>query len=282
MALLPLLVILVAGGCASPVPGQAGASGRRITVTITFQDPPNPGAYWYYFVINRSGSAGVQNSTCGPIAIYGPNMTIGGYGNGYATGSPGCTPNGSPAYFGLTNYVLYSNNQGTAVSGGTLGLYAYSPTQNPNAIPGTTAPSLPQAPLSYTLPDPTSSNPTLQFTIGVSQLVDDGSTGQQLQQEAAAIQFLQVNIIATDVVPTNQDYSGQKDVDAMGNTLTSIGQSSWLEIDLSQNRTYTSTDSTSSLQEPMGDVAGYPGYCGGCSPSIDITYWSIQVSNYGG
>jgi hypothetical protein len=179
----------------------------------------------------------------------------------------------------VTDYVFYSNNQG-APNGLPLGLYHYNG-RDPNSLPGTTPPSNPDAPISYTLPDYTNGVDYVQFTFDVSQLVTDGSTGTQKAQEAAAIRFLQVNIVATDAVPTNQAYSGQKNTDAMGNTLNPNQQSGWLEIDLSQNRTYTSADTSSTLSpEPTGDVYGYPTPCGNCNDAIDINSWSIQVTNY--
>src|SRR5579859_1966391 len=89
-ALVALLALIVAGGCASPVPGGGngvGLSGKRITITIQCYAAMSP-SFYYFFLINRLGPNGSQNAN-GPIPVLGPAVqgNNGTIGNGFATGS---------------------------------------------------------------------------------------------------------------------------------------------------------------------------------------------------
>lgn len=257
-------------GCASPVPGQNGLTVKSLTVTMRFSGPMNP-AFHYYFLINRYGAAGSLTAR-GPVAVYtaGQGGLI-GYGNGFGAGSPGAL--GSPPDYGLTNYVVYDQNQPNGI-----GVYHFP--SDPNT-PGSAV--YEGQPVQATLPDLT--NPqditgasTLQFRLDLSQLITDTTDPAQKAKEAAAIQYLQVNIVATNYSPTDQNSGGIKEVDAMGNSLDPTQQSSFLTLDLSQNRTYTSQDANSIFSpETTGDV--YPP--GTSNDAIDMISWSITVSSYG-
>lgn len=257
-----------AGGCAAPVPGTGAVGGKTLQVTMRFAGPMNP-AYYYFFLINRYGATGSLTAR-GPVAVYAPGQGgLVGYGNGFATGSPGAL--GSPPDYGLTDYVLYNQNQPNGI-----GVYHF---------PGD--PNIPNSaiylgrPAQYTPPD--LSNPqdiagasSLSFQLQLSQLITDTTNPAQKAKEAAAIQFIQVNIVATNYVPTDQNTGNIKEVDAMGNTLDPTQESSFLTLDLTQNRTYTSQDTTTLLSpEPAGDV--YPP--GSRNDAIDLLYWSITVSS---
>jgi hypothetical protein len=79
--------------------------------------------------------------------------------------------------------------------------------------------------------------------------------------------------VATNVVPTSQASGATKVVDAMGNTTNDA--TTYLTIDLTQNRTYTDTNTNANLIEPVGDE--YPPGSPNATPSIDLIHWSIQV-----
>jgi hypothetical protein len=261
-------IALAAGGCAAPVPGTGAVGGKSLTVTMRFAGPMNP-AFYYFFLINRYGATGSLTAR-GPVAVYAPGQGgLVGYGNGFATGSPGSL--GNPPDYGLTDYVLYNQHQP-----GSIGVYHFP--GDPN-IPNSAV--YQGMPAQYTLPDLTNiadigGASTLSFQLQLSQLITDTSDPNQKAREAAAIRYIQVNIVATNYVPTDQNSSGVKEVDAMGNTLDPAQESSFLTIDLSQNRTYTSQDTTTLLSpEPAGDV--YP--AGTKNDAIDIIYWSITVSS---
>ena len=65
-ALGALVLLMVAGGCASPVPGGVtGATGKVLKVTITTYGIMYP-QYYYYFVINHVGATGDPNGPGAP------------------------------------------------------------------------------------------------------------------------------------------------------------------------------------------------------------------------
>ena len=116
---------------------------------------------------------------------------------------------------------------------------------------------------------------TLTFELDLSQLIRDATGGTVDANTAAntarALQYLQVNIIATNVTPLDQS-PAIKAYDSMGDT--SNGRGSFLTLDVTQNRTVTSTDTTlPETNEPtFYDVYGGTGF----SP-LDLTSWSIEV-----
>lgn len=269
-----MLILAVAGGCASPVPGQVGVTGKVLIVTIQCYGPMYP-QYYYYLVINRLGATGNLNAR-GPIPVLDVAIPgYGGLGNGFATGSQNANnmTNGVTDY-GITDYVEYSQ----AVLNEIAVYHINGDPNNPNNAVANPQ-GVPQG--GYTLPDPTNVDTnlasTLQFTLPVSQLITDGSTGTQLTNEVNAIHYIQVNIIATNQVPTNQTTASGKQVDSMGNSLSAADLSSFITIDLTQNKTYTDAGpyQTLTFPEPQGDVypPGSPS-----NPSIDLQHWSIQVT----
>jgi hypothetical protein len=277
-ALVLLSALAFAGGCASPVPGSVSTgSGKSITVTITCYGPMYP-QYNYYFLINRVGPTGAQNAR-GPIPVLYSGLeglTANGYGNGFATGSQNTS--GIANDNGITDYVVYN----TAGGPNSIGLWHINgPVDVPS--PGTFI----SAPAQYTLPDPTNIDTnlatTLSFRIYVSQLLTpaetNGQTSAQVTALANAIRWLQVNIVATDYVPTNQTSTGAKQVDSMGNSTSTNQLVSYIALDLSQNTTTTSntTFQTISSPEPQGDILLPPGVTQ-VDSSIDLQYWSITVS----
>ncbi len=278
-ALGVLSLLALAGGCASPVPGSVGGlTGKVITVTIQCDGIMYP-TYYYYFLINRLGPTGDQNAR-GPIPVLSQAIPgLGGYGNGFATGSANAnnTTNGQTDY-GLTDYVLYNGSQANQIQ-------LYHINGDPNSIPAAT--SNPQgSPSPFTLPDvnnpsDTQGSMTLTFQLHVSQLLTPaetaGKTAADIATLVSQIRWLQVNIVATNVVPTDQTTAAQKQVDSMGDSLNVQDLSSFLVLDLSQNQTITSNGPFQTLAYPEPDHDVYPTFLT-YNPSIDIHQWSITVS----
>ncbi len=267
---LPMLALLpLSLSCARLPPSVSGFTGRRIRVTMTFNGTMQS-AFYYYFLINRYGPTGTLNAN-GPVPVLGtlPGQN-GSLGNGYATGSNASstgTISGLPDY-GITDFVLFHSPQQN-----NIGLYHY--TADPNTQP--TPPNY-SRPFNVVLPssssvdiDPNAAK-TLQFDLYISQLVTDTTDTTARNQEAQNIQYLQVNIVSTNVTPITANENVFKEVDAFGDTLHPNSQQ-FLTIDLTQNKTYTSTDNISTLPEPTNDV--FPG--GNSEPSLDLISWSIQV-----
>lgn len=233
--------------------------------------------YYYYFVINKYGPTGTQ-TTNGPVPVLAPVIgTNQSYGNGFATGSSSTTNgtiSGTPDY-GLTDFVLYHSGQGF----NSIGLYHF--TRDPNTQPD---PANAILPINVVLPSAGASeiNPqgakTLQFDIYMAQLVRDTTDIKTQNAAGQNIEYINVNIIATDNRPVDVTTPVIKNVDAMGDTLSagtngSLSANSFLQIHLTESRTYTSSDPTSSLQEREGDV--YPS--GDQASSLDLLSWTIQV-----
>jgi hypothetical protein len=271
-----LLILAVAGGCASPVPGQVGGlSSKRITVTIQCAGAMDPHNF-YYFLINRLGATGDPNAR-GPVPVLDrAYQYLGGSGNGFATGSlSGSTTTNGVTDYGLTDYVVYGNVAPTQIQ-------VYHINGDPNNP--TNAVANPQGrPVTATLPDlnnvDINAQTTLTFQIDLTQLITDTNDPTTKVKEANAIHYIQVNIVATNVVPTDQSTPTNKYVDSMGNTRSSAEQNSFLILDLTQNRMYTSQLSSGTLSaEQPGDV--YPPGGQGTDP-IDLIYWTITVANAG-
>ncbi len=247
-------------GCAKDPPSSTSSialSGKRLRVTIQFASAVNPN-YHYYFLINYDQSvAGGNQNGIGPVAVLGPVNSNQGYGNGFATGS-----NGSA--YGFTDFVKYENNTYRllhVVGDPTLGNFVDE-----------------GQPVAFTLPN--AGNPTqLQFDIDLSQIVVQSNgaalpSSTQTVSQALAIHWLQMNIVATDVVPINQTTVVAKQVDSLGNTQTASGASSFLDLDISQFKTYANQDfAGQSVFEPQGDVYG----SANPDPALDIINYTIAV-----
>ncbi len=266
-----LAAVCLSLGCAHDVPTQATLSGRYIHVVMRFASPPEPNFY-YYFLINKYGPMGSQNDTHGPVPVIGPVANSNnGFGNGFATSAVQNTTGtiaGLPDY-GITDFVLYHNPQRQ-----NFGLYHFSTDPNTQQDPGNA--SLPYRfipPLDVSTGDDLGSR-TIEFYLDMSQLANDATTTQARIAEGKATQYLQVNIVATNIRPTDPTTNVNKEVDSMGNTLDPTAQNSFLQIDLTQSRTYTSEDNVSSLNEPSSNDV-YPGGSG--NSALNLEYWKIDV-----
>ncbi len=255
-------------GCAKQPPGQSSnipLSGKRLVVTMHFQEPVNPNNH-YFFLINydtsQGGAIGAGNPNApGPVAVLGPSNANQGYGNGFATGSSGNVTTG------FTDFVRFEGNSYRLfhVKGS-----ATNPNLNNFADEG--------QPIAFTLPN--SADPHfLRFEIDLAQLVVQ-SSGASLDDPtktvnlAKNIRWLQVNFVATDVIPVNQTTAVIKQVDSLGNTQTQLGASSFLILDMSQTQSYSNQDFVGrDVFEPAGDVYG------AANPdlSLDLIDYNIKV-----
>jgi hypothetical protein len=187
------------------------------------------------------------------------------YGNGFATGS------GANAG-GFTDFVRFDSFQP-----GNNGYTLYHVVGDPNisrfVVEG--------SPVSTTRPDISDprTGKQLQFQLDLSQLAVD-SNGKPLPPEQAVaiangIRFLQMNIISTDVVPTDLATAVNKQVDALGDTRTSLGQSSFVVLDVSQNRVYRNSDfiGQGAFEPSDNDVFG----SSTPDPSLDLVDWSVEI-----
>ncbi|MCW3099495.1 MAG: hypothetical protein JWL77_5113 [Chthonomonadaceae bacterium] len=225
---------------------------------MRFRNAVNPN-FHYFFLINydQSVSGGNQNAP-GPVPVLGPTNSNQGYGNGFATGSGGSA-------FGFTDFVKYENNTFRLVH--VVG----DPTISNFVDEG--------QPIAFTLPN--AGDPTvLQFSIDLAQIVvqPNGAAAADPTQavaQAKAIRWLQMNIVATDVIPVNQTTIVNKQVDSLGDTRTLTGASSFLDLDMSQFQTYTNQSfAGQAVFEPAdNDVFG----SANPDPSLDLIDYSITV-----
>ncbi len=253
---------LLLTGCAKLPPSQTTGtplSGKRLIVTMTFRDPVNPN-FHYFFLINYDNSASVagnQNAP-GPIPVLGPTSANQGYGNGFAASSSVNTN-------GFTDFVRFEGNSYRLfhVVGNPVLSNFISEGQ----------------PVNFALPN--ANNPrVLQFEIDLAQLVvqaDGSALPSQVDtiNMAKSIRWLQMNIVATDVIPRDQTQLVAKQVESLGDTRTLSGASSFLTLDMSQLRTYTNQDfAGQAVFEPTdNDVYG----SANPDQALDLVDYSITV-----
>ncbi len=177
--------------------------------------------------------------------------------------------------YGITDFVLYHAPQTYNV----LSVCHFNPNQPPDTQPYQTLPHT-DTPLNVTLPQTDTADPyagrTLSFDLDLTQLITDTNDAATKIQEAKNLRYIQVNIVATDLVPTDQTSVAPKSVDSFGDTRNPSEQGSFLEIDLNQVHTYQSSDSGGQLSpEPAGDLFVSPN--GSANNSLDLISWSIEV-----
>jgi hypothetical protein len=250
---ISLLLLTFAGGCARQPPGQNSLSGKRLIVTLRFRSPVNPNNH-YFFLINNAGD---QNAP-GPIPVLNPP-----YGNGFATGAGGTN--------GFTDFVRFDNLQ-------PQGYGVYHAIGDPNLSnfiyegrPITTVPPDPNDPRTASV---------LQFEIDLSQLIVQPNGAPLADQnqavtQAKAIRFLQVNIVATNVIPRDVVTPVLKQVDSLGDTRTLSGASSFLILDVSQNRVYRNQDFVGQLVYEPTDIDVFGSDTP--DPTLDLIDWTIEI-----
>ncbi len=253
--LLAALLLLPAGCAKSPSTGSSSpVSGPQLLVTMTVAGNINPN-YYYYVLFNVNNTPGPNNtSVTGPVPVV---TSADNTGNGYAAGA-------------FTNYVEYNGG----VPGGTnFNYYVVDKTLFNSQPLGT----------GYLIQKQASGN-TLTFQIPLSALATSTVS-------ATAISSLQVNFIATNVVPqSGQSLSTPKYFDALyppqqaGNSYVNL-----IIRDASQTllaNTFTNTGS--GVNESSGDVAQYvngvPIVVTGTTPDgvttndLDITGFTVQLT----
>ena len=248
-------LVCLALGCARLPPGSTTFSGKRLIVTLTYSGFINPN-YHYFFLLNNAGN---QNAP-GPVPVALPP-----YGNGFATGSGANTG-------GFTDFVRFDNFQP-----GNNGYTLYHVVGDPNRSRFVNEGS----PVTTVRPDANDprTGKQLQFQIDLSQLATD-SNGAALPPDQAvaaarSIRFLQMNIISTDVIPTDLATPVNKQVDSLGDTRSSTGQSSFVVLDVSQNRVYRNSDfiGQGAFEPSDNDIFG----SSTPDPSLDLVDWSVEV-----
>ena len=262
-------LLFVSGGCAKSPPSSSALSGIRLRVTMRFAQAVNPNAL-YYFVINNAGDI----NAAGPVPVLSPQSGQTYNGNGFATASDGGASNAINKG-GFTDFVLWGANLYAGASQNGYALYhAVGDSSNRAFFRSSGVPVLSAAPAVN--PNDIASS-QLSFDIDLAQLIRD-ATGNPVDAATAvsaarALRYLQINIIATDIAPSDSQTFVNKHVDSLGNDLTASGQNSYLTIDVMQTRTYTSNDTQAlSTNEPdTSDV--YPSDIS----SLDLRNWSIEV-----
>lgn len=247
------LLLGLTGSCAQLPPSKSTLSGKRLLVTLRFRSPINPN-YHYFFLINNVGD---QNAP-GPV----PVLTA-PYGNGFATGSGG-------GQAGFTDFVRFDNLQPQG-----YGLYHVigDPNRSNFVFEG--------QPVTFVAPDPTDPRTAnqLQFELDLSQIVLDSNgqpltNAQQTTQLATAIRFLQINIIATDIIPRDVTTPVAKQIDSLGDTRSLLGVTSFLILDASQiGRIY---NNTSFIGQSIAEPDTLDVYNGN-DPTLDLVDWSVEV-----
>lgn len=256
-------------GCAKLPPettSNVPLSGKRLVVRLNFRGPINPN-FHYYFLINYANAAGAtpgvgDRSALGPVPVLGPGSTQQGYGNGFATG-----PNGVG---GFTDFVRFEGNS----------YRLFHVVGDPNVRNFRDE----SQPVAFTRPTDPNGNPNvLQFEIDLAQLVVD-SNGASLNDPALTVQiannirFLQVNVVATDVIPVDQTTVVSKQVDSLGDNRGSAAASGYLKLDVRDVQSLTNLNSVGSASfEPVSnDVATTSGFPG--DDSLDLLDYTIAIT----
>lgn len=254
--LLVLLLFLPAGCAKSPSSGSTSpVSGPQLIVTMTVAGTINPN-YYYYILFNVNNTPGPSGtSVTGPVPVVATP-----YGNGYAAGA-------------YTNYVEYNSG----LPGGTNFNY-FAPIASTNLLQSVTL-----GPSFLIQPQVVNGN-ELVFQLPLAYLATSTVTADQINS-------LQVNFIATNVVPVNgQNITTAKYFDTLyppqqaGNSYAQI-----IVRDAGgtlMTRNYTNV--TSGVNEGSGDVAQYVNGVpivvtgttsdGIVTGDLDITDFTIQLN----
>lgn len=282
-ALMPLLMVALAGGCARQPPGQTGASalsGIQMQVTVQFAATINP-SWYYYFLINNpltSTYPGSNSATGpGPIPVQGPVPGT-TYGNGFATSSSTADTSG-----GFTDFVLYSYSQSIYPSGSPIngfGLYHVNQAgtngaNNPLNFQGN------GTPLTYQIISSSKTNDTIEFTFDLAQLFPSSAGYSQSEAinkvQSSAFQWLQVNMVATNVVTTNPTASVAKEYDSFGDDSNGIG--SFLTIHVPDFTSYANGGTNVGQASKPGTSDVYPPTNAAAYQSLQIVNWQVQIVN---
>jgi hypothetical protein len=195
--------------------------------------------YFYFVIFNNINDSHGVN---GPDPVIAPP-----WGNGFVAGA-------------ATSYVEYTPTQ--PGDGYLLYKFTDSTLQQSSAV---SAPS-------QDTPVQSGGN-TIQFQIPISDLATSTLSASQTK-------YIQVNFIATNRIPVNPEDTSPKEFDALGDTHPGTGQlNDYITIPTNESNSFSSS---STGDEPVGDeevTNGSGGYSPVNDPNVDISAWSIQVTN---
>lgn len=179
--------------------------------------------YHYFVLFNLSNDPTGQ---FGPVPVVAPP-----WGNGFAAGV-------------FTHFMRFDNLQ----PAGGYALYRVQPGTNLSVFQYLGTPRV---------SEPVNANSNrLRFEIDLTQFIPN-------PVDAAQMQFVQLNLIATDRIPIDPNDFSPKVVDALGDPNLGVGQ--YLNIRIDQNRIVRNADTN---LEPRGDVR---------DPDLDIVDWRVEV-----
>jgi hypothetical protein len=179
--------------------------------------------YHYFVLFNLSNDPTGQ---AGPVPVVAPP-----WGNGFAAGA-------------FTHFMRYDTLQ----PAGGYALYRVVPNTNLSVFQYLGAPR-------FSEPVNAESN-RLRFEIDLTQFIPN-------PVDAAQIQFIQLNILATDRIPIDPNDPTRKVVDALGDP--NLGVSQYLNLRIDQNRIVRNADTN---LEPRGDAP---------DPDLDIVDWRVEA-----
>jgi hypothetical protein len=271
---------LSAAGCAAPVPGTVSQlTGYRLRATVNFNDALS-GSYYYFVLINNRRSSTPQAN--GAIPVGGP---ISGttYGNGFATGSTSGTS-------GFTDIVLYGQQLPIGVAQNNTAIYHVigedtADLGNANYfdlrfIRQTGNVLQTSDPINSSSPATASQ---LIWEIDLGQLTIDPTTNLPYSSSATRLAsvrqmtWLQINIVATNILPRDPQTAINKQYDSMGNN--NQQQDYYIGIPVFLNGAFqpgsypnlAGTEVTGDVQPP-----GSPQ-----DPKLDMTGWQFDLFQSG-
>ena len=244
---LSALVLLAVAGCARAPSGAV--TGRRIIVTLTFDDSVK-GLFQYFFLIrNANDPSGVN----GPVPVIAPP-----YLNGFATGI-----NSASAAF--TDFVEYSTAQRAQPLSG------YALYHVPLGINGNPNNNIFQFRGEPDVAHPPNGGKTISFELRMASI--QPSPGEADPNNGQSPQFLQINVVATTTTPIDpQTVDPTKFLDAFGDQSAGVF-TAFATIDLRTANTYISNNIPGDPRyEPSNDT--WPHLS---DPAIELVQWTVQV-----
>ncbi|HLK60650.1 MAG TPA: hypothetical protein VKU00_29070, partial [Chthonomonadaceae bacterium] len=239
--------------------------------------------YYYYFLMNVSTTSnpqGDQNAP-GPIPVGAPISGQLYLSNGFATGS---TTDKNGIRNGFTDFVLFTDQAqypGSLARQG-FGLYHVAQGADSNNRLNFQANG---APITMIRPSTDQNDPTsaqISFEVDLAQLFPYITDQVQLQNAVKNLRWIEINAVATDIVPTDTQTSVVKQYDSFGDTSDGVGN--FLVLDVSQPiQVVSGSTAAGSASEPAGDAndvfASPPGSVapGQGNRLLNIKSWEIDI-----
>jgi hypothetical protein len=255
-AAVTVLCALFLAGCARSPQTQTGTTRGKIAVfTLTYRGPVNidrqPQGNYYFVLINRTDDP----SDFGPGIALQPPFAGNGIGAAFQGDGQG--------FVGLVRYErnlstigglqveASTDAAGNLVNPTTLSYRGFNILGPPDRI--------------ISVPTQGGSPNVISFQLDLSRLPNPNA------------QFMQVNVISTNIVPQNTSENVQRDWDALGDNTTTGNINDPFTLNTTQNAVYTNAQRISTSREPAGDVRS--GQFGGTvdDPSLDLVDWTIQI-----